>query len=349
MDHNSKQFFPGSHVMIYLLVAIAVYVFVWFSSPFFGNYNETNSSPSNFPGIGAKDELELALRKASMPNRTVIIAVINKAYVERSVNEEATMLDLFLESFWVGENTRPLLEHLLLVAVDQTAYERCQFRRLHCYRLVTEGVDFAGEKVYMSQDFINMMWRRTLFLLEILKRGYNFIFTDIDVMWLRNPFLRLSPLEEADLEISVDTFNDDPRPENKYINTGFYYIRSNSKTISLFHTWYSQKNNSTGKKEQDVLQDLIRGGLLQKLNLKVKFLETRYFSGFCQDSKDITAVTTMHANCCRNSKAKFRDLTTALRDWKQFKAAVFQHPEIIDRIGLDFKWTAHTECLNSWQ
>lgn len=119
-----------------------------------------------------------------MPNRTVIIAVINKAYVERSVNEEATMLDLFLESFWVGENTSPLFEHLLLVAVDETAYQRCQFRRLHCYRLVTEGVDFAGEKVYMSQDFINMMWRRTRFLLEILKLGYNFIFTVYFIFFL---------------------------------------------------------------------------------------------------------------------------------------------------------------------
>lgn len=123
------------------------------------------------------DELELALEEAAMPNKTVIIAVVNRAYVEQSIKADTTMLDLFLESFWLGEGTRPLLDNLLIVAVDQTAYDRCLFKRLHCYRLLTDGVDFATEKVYMSQDFIKMMWRRTNLLLDVLKRGYSFIFT----------------------------------------------------------------------------------------------------------------------------------------------------------------------------
>lgn len=112
-----------------------------------------------------------------MEDNTVIITVINKAYVEPYNGEYPSMFDLFLESFWEGEITRVLLEHLLVVAVDETAYERCKFRRLHCYRLVTGDVDFAGEKVYMSVEFINMMWRRTRFLMDVLKLGYNFIFT----------------------------------------------------------------------------------------------------------------------------------------------------------------------------
>lgn len=114
------------------------------------------------------DELELALVKASTPNKTVIITVVNQAYVEQSVDAETTMLDLFLDSFWLGEDTRPLLDHLLVVAVDQTAYEMCFFKGLNCYKLETEGVDFGGEKIYLSQDFINMMWRRTRFLLDVL-------------------------------------------------------------------------------------------------------------------------------------------------------------------------------------
>lgn len=123
------------------------------------------------------DELEEALSKASMDNKTVIIAVINKAYADQDIKADTTMLDLFLDSFWLGEDTRSLRDHLLLVAVDQTAYDRCRFLKLNCYKLETEGVDFKGEKLYMSDDFIRMMWRRTLFLLDVLKRGYNFVFT----------------------------------------------------------------------------------------------------------------------------------------------------------------------------
>ena len=121
-----------------------------------------------------QDALELALAEASTENRTVIIAMVNKAYVEGG---DKSMLDLFLNSFWLGENTRDLVHHLLLVNVDQASYERCKFLRLHCYRLETDGVRFEREEVYMSSEFVKMMWRRTLFLGEVLKRGYSFIFT----------------------------------------------------------------------------------------------------------------------------------------------------------------------------
>ena len=40
-----------------------------------------------------------------------------------------------------------------------------------------DGMDSNGEKLYMSDDFIKMMWGRTLFLGDVLKRGYSFIFT----------------------------------------------------------------------------------------------------------------------------------------------------------------------------
>ncbi|XVF79707.1 hypothetical protein PTKIN_Ptkin15bG0011000 [Pterospermum kingtungense] len=291
----------------------------------------------------------MALNGASMPNKTLIITVLNKAYVEQIVNaDQTTMLDLFLESFWLGDGTRSLLEHVLFFALDQTAYDRCKFERLHCYKLVTEGVDFGGEKVFMSNDYIKLTWRKTQLFLDVLKRGYNFIFTDADIVWLRNPFAKLSPNQTVDLQISVDSFTGDPRPEHNFINTGFFYIRSNNKTISMLETWYAQKENSSRRNDQQVLQDLMKGGLFNKLGLQARFLKTRHFSGFCQDSQDVTVVTTVHANCCRHIKAKFGDLSTVLRDWKLFKAAVTQHPENAGNITRDFKWSPHSKCQKSW-
>ncbi|XVF22863.1 hypothetical protein REPUB_Repub12eG0207900 [Reevesia pubescens] len=353
MEHP-KSFSPITSAIVFLILLVVLYICIWYLSisNLFLPYQETISSPSNFTStvkFPVKDELESALEEASMPNKTVIIAVVNKAYVEQSVKAETTMLDLFLESFWLGDDTRALLDHLLLVTVDQTAYERCKFKRLHCYRLVTEGVDFGGEKVYMSQDFIKMMWRRTLFLLDVLRRGYNFIFTDTDVMWLRNPFAELSLNETKDLEISVDEFLGDRLPEHNMINTGFYYIKSNNKTISLFDTWYSVKDNSTGKKEQDVLLDLLQHGIFRQLDLQVRFLPTRHFSGFCQDSSDVSAVTTVHANCCRHISAKVKDLTAVLRDWKLFKVTVTKYPKVARKITRSFRWSEHTGCWDSWK
>ncbi|CAH2069053.1 unnamed protein product [Thlaspi arvense] len=279
------------------------------------------------------DELEAALDKtAAGNNKTVIIAMVNKAYVEEDGGGGRTMLDLFLESFWLGEGTLPLLDHLMVVAADQTAYDRCRFRRLHCYKMETKGVDLEGEKVYMSDDFIEMMWRRTRLLLDVLRRGYHILFTDTDVMWLRSPFSRLSNNGSLDMQISVDS-----GVGGHLINTGFYHVRSNNRTISLFQKWYDMRLNSTGMKEQDVLKKLLESGYFHQLGLSVGFLNTTYFSGFCQDSSDMGAVTTVHANCCRHIPAKVFDLTLVLRDWKRYKAS-----------HVNTKWSPHVKCWGSW-
>ncbi|EXC44881.1 hypothetical protein L484_000628 [Morus notabilis] len=202
MDYPIKHYsINGSNLaLVFIFFAGVLYLSFWSSS--LTNFPILFSSQNkdlqfqllpNSPAIEeaeatplARDELEAALSKASMENnnnnnnnKTVIIAVINRAYADQDIYMKAdtTMLDIFLDSFWLGENTRALRDHLLLVAVDQTAYDRCRFLKLNCYRLETDGVDFRGEKLYMSADFVKMMWRRTLFLLEVLKRGYSFIFT----------------------------------------------------------------------------------------------------------------------------------------------------------------------------
>ncbi|KAL3647550.1 hypothetical protein CASFOL_008518 [Castilleja foliolosa] len=332
MGHSKIRF--EYYAIIVLFIFCISYI-----STFNISKNEFPSSKSN-NATRYTDELERALQGASTRNKTVIIAVINKAYVEG----DKPMLDLFLDGFWLGEGTRDLINHLLIVAMDQTSYERCRFLRLHCYKLETEGVDFESENVYMSKDFIKMMWARTLFLGDVLKRGYNFIFTDIDVLWLRNPFPLLTTQQPPmDLQISTDKFRGNQWSENNRINTGFYMIRSNNKTQALFDIWAANKDNSTGLKEQDVLQNLMRQGYFRKLKLKVKFLDTVYFSGFCQDSRDVAAVATVHANCCRGIAAKLVDLTAVIHDWKRYKMS-FPANE-----SQGFSWSSHRACVESWR
>ncbi|KAF3445612.1 hypothetical protein FNV43_RR10788 [Rhamnella rubrinervis] len=355
MDNPKQSIASNLNIaFLFLFFTSVVYLSVCSSSltnPFRSFQKQSQCSLSNSTAVVAGgDELEEALSKASMDNKTVIIAVINRAYADQDITADTTMLDLFLDSFWLGEDTKSLRDHLLLVAVDQMAYDRCRFLRLNCYKLETDGVDFKGEKLYMSEDFIRMMWRRTLFLLDVLKRGYNFVFTDMDIMWLRNPFEKLSKNETEDLQISTDLFLGNPWDEKHLINTGFYYIRSNNKTIALFDKWYSMKGNSTGQKEQDVLLGLMHGGVIGELGLKVRFLDTLYFSGFCEESKDFRSVTTVHANCCRSISAKVNDLRAVLRDWKKFKKFM-SYKRFANNINFtaNFRWTGHFGCWNSWR
>lgn len=107
-----------------------------------------------------------------MVNKTVIITTLNEAWAAKD-----TMIDLFLLSFRRGKNIQHLLDHMVIVTLDRKAHERCLELHRFCFRLQTEGVDFAGEKKFMSGDYLRMMWRRIKFLGDVLEMGYSFVFS----------------------------------------------------------------------------------------------------------------------------------------------------------------------------
>lgn len=118
------------------------------------------------------NDLEEVLAKAALANKTVIITTLNEAWAAND-----TMLDLYLESFHRGEKIEYLLNHMVLVTLDEKAHEKCLQVHPHCFRLTTSGVDFAAEKHFMSEDYLDMMWRRIKFLGDVLELGYSFVFS----------------------------------------------------------------------------------------------------------------------------------------------------------------------------
>ncbi|PWZ20580.1 Uncharacterized protein Zm00014a_037262 [Zea mays] len=282
------------------------------------------------------DDLEVALRGAAYANRTLILTMLNKAY-----SEEGGLLDLFLESLREGDGTEQLIDHVLFVAMDQQAFRRCRsLGGLKCYLLrpTDSADDLSSEQLYMSDGFIRMMWRRIRFLGDVLKHGYSFVFTDMDVMWLRNPFPKLDRGEGEDLLISADKFNGMPHDyAGNELNTGFFFVVSNDRTVALFDEWHAARQVSAGMKEQDVLNRMKRRGAFRRLRVGARVLDTARFSGFCQDSRDAAQVATVHANCCRTKRAKVADLKAVLR------AA-----EGLNRTRMEIKWPAHSECVKSW-
>lgn len=157
----------------------------------------------------------------------------------------------------------------------------------------------------------------------------------MDIMWLRNPFSRLS-LYGEDLQISCDYYNGRPYDDSNHINTGFFYVASNNKTIKLFDMWFESRKTLKRMHDQDVLEFLKSNGVFKRLGVSVRFLDTLYFSGFCQVTKNSKEVITVHANCCRSIKAKVDDLTETLEAWKKLKGTT--------TVG----WPQHRACSQSW-
>lgn len=112
------------------------------------------------------------LRKVATRDKTVIITTLNAAWAG-----ESSIFDLFLESFKVGNGTQELLKHVMVCTYDQKAHSRCMEKKLHCYAMRTDGVDFSGNLRFGSETYLKMVWGRIDFLRNVLQMGYHFVFT----------------------------------------------------------------------------------------------------------------------------------------------------------------------------
>jgi hypothetical protein len=97
---------------------------------------------------------------------------------------------------------------------------------------------------------------------------------------LHNPFTQLA--ENTDFQVACDRYNNAPESLLNEPNTGFVYTCANDRTIEFYRYWYAARERHPGKHDQDVLSIIIREQRFLDLGLKVRFLHTRFFSGFCQ-------------------------------------------------------------------
>lgn len=268
--------------------------------------------------------LDKILKEAAMPSKTVIITSVNAGWTE----QPNSVLALFLESFRILDQNKSrrggeerLLQHLIIAAMDETAYERCLelvHEGLHCYAVKTEGVDFSTTKAFMSEDYKKMMWRRIRLLRSVLQMGYSFIFTDVDILWLRNPFPHFLP--DGDFQIACDHFYGNARSTKNKPNAGYYYARYNLKTIQLFKYWDRSRLIYDEENEQDAFKHIRKNKIVGKIGVKIKYLDTKLFVSFCSYSEfDMDFAITIHANCCNGLSNKVRNLEYVLDDWKAFK------------------------------
>ncbi|KAL8156724.1 hypothetical protein AgCh_001721 [Apium graveolens] len=247
-----------------------------------------------------------------MPEKTVILTTLNEAWAAPN-----SVFDLFLESFRIGNETLKLLDHLVVITMDEKAYNRCMALHPHCYSLTTNDIDFSSEAGFKTPVYLKMMWRRIEFLGTIIDLGYNFIFTDTDIMWFRNPFPRFHT--KADFQIACDFYRGNPSDiKSNLPNGGFTYVKSNKQTSKFYKFWYKSREKYPGLHDQDVLNKIKHDPYIRKIGLSIKFLDTAYFGGFCEPSKDMNRVCTMHANCCVGLSNKVYDLNIILGDWQNY-------------------------------
>ncbi|XP_044345272.1 uncharacterized protein At4g15970-like [Triticum aestivum] len=334
-----------SHSVSFLLGALLPTLMLFFLASDrgfqFGNgstHQLTTSNATNLPGDGSDGEKEerfpgLAelLPKVAMDDGTVIITSVNEAWAR-----PGSLLDLFLGSFRDGEGIAHLLNHTLIVAADPGALALCQAVHPHCYLHEVTSANVSSPNRFMTKSYLELIWARLEVPQRILQLGYNYLSTDVDVMWLRNPFRHISLY--ADMAMSTDRFNGNAEDLQNVGNGGFYYIRSTNRTVEMLRRWLAARSRFPSAHDQGVLNEIKAELAAGDLQIKFVFLDTVIFDGFCQFHEEMDKVCTMHANCCIGLENKVHDLTNMVADWKNYTSKTPSEK---------FKWTFPTKCKAS--
>ncbi|KAI4348304.1 hypothetical protein L6164_009039 [Bauhinia variegata] len=275
-------------------------------------------------------ELKQVLKRASMSDRTVILTMVDEAWAR-----PGSVLDVFLQSFKVGDGTRRFLNHLVIITMDAQAFGYCSSLHPHCIHPST----FVH---YFSPTIPNrnlLSWKKHSVLLDVLKLGYNIIFTEADVMWLRSPLSKLNPILELSISCNVAGAGDGYMQDG-----GLFFLKANAIASEFLQQWRLTKVLYPNPPVEESLCDTIMRNqdVVKWFGFRVNLVNTSHFGGFCQLNKDrLSDVYTMRANCCNNLRSKVHDLRLLLDDWINFRAHSSRKNTLEPMI---LKWRTPQQC-----
>ncbi|KAL4581540.1 hypothetical protein LXL04_006063 [Taraxacum kok-saghyz] len=115
-------------------------------------------------------------------------------------------------------------------------------------------------------------------------------------------------------------------------------ILDKSETQGLFRLTYP------GLHDQNVFNKIKYDSFIRdNIGLQIRFLDTKFFGGFCEPSRDFDKVCTMHANCCVGLENKVHDLGIMLQDWKEYMQSFVNRTKKPDTVY----WTVPQSCRDS--
>ena len=154
----------------------------------------------------------------------------------------------------------------LVVALDRKTHDylRLNTTMESIYMNTASSAGISEESAsFRSAQFNLITARKKEAVHDVLTLGYDVLFSDTDVALVRDPFKYLL-WENVDYVHSLNqicdtvdhwSFRGSPKEEG---NTGFYYVKSNQRTIKLWQTAYEAVPHYPGLDDQAVFWRIIR-------------------------------------------------------------------------------------------
>tara|TARA_B110001450_G_C17412543_1_gene396392 strand:- start:44 stop:550 length:507 start_codon:yes stop_codon:yes gene_type:complete len=145
-------------------------------------------------------------------------------------------------------------------------------KAISSFKFVTRGDTSKSYSLdFGDVEYRQLVTKRPIHILSFLKKGNNVFYTDIDTVFLSNPFKYIHKFKE-DVLVSVDM--ESWRKWTPYYCTGIMSIRSNIKTIILLQKWH---NLTLNPRYKHYMNQPLFNIALRHSNTTVRALEKRYF------------------------------------------------------------------------
>ncbi|GJP42901.1 hypothetical protein CLOM_g2431 [Closterium sp. NIES-68] len=182
--------------------------------------------------------------------KVVILVAVTMGYAE------------MLMSFVCRLRGLGLADNLVVAALDEDLYRFAFSQGLAVYHeQVSVGYQGLNSKdcVFGSQCFRQFTKLKSRSVLKVLKQGYSVLWTDVDIVWFSDPLPDLLSYGPGTFPIQSNEPNGSiPGTGIRRINSGFYFARSDKKTIEAFEA-ITAHAATTKLSEQPSFYDILCG------------------------------------------------------------------------------------------
>ena len=209
------------------------------------------STPLGPPFSLSDSHLDEMLKHRSQ-NRTIVLVGFTEGYKDMLLNMVCRWKELGVENY-------------AIVAFDLPSVVFCWERSLPCFYPSTESekvmktspsvplerANSAPVHAWNSDGFKHITKLKSRQVLRLLERGYNVLWTDVDVFWKADPrpdLLRFLVKNDHDVLIQSDAVAD--KEASTWINSGFYYVKQSPKNVRVFQEIVQDAAMSYGQSEQ---------------------------------------------------------------------------------------------------
>ena len=139
-------------------------------------------------------------------------------------------------------------------------------------------------QTHKNNPFVAMMYAKVLCVLYPLMLGYDVLFQDVDLVWIKDPLAFFHDESSKTSEFDV-IFQHDGSNSVRYApssaNSGFYYVRANKRSVYLFTSllYHSDLIITWDSHQQVLVQLLTEHSSLFGLQVKVFDRDTEMFPG----------------------------------------------------------------------